>query len=81
MANLLGVKKSFIGNIENPNIRAKYNIKHINILACYFDLYPRDFLPEKPLPFDTSFLEIEKRSPVLKKGNTPQKTCKRLSKK
>ncbi|HSZ86300.1 MAG TPA: hypothetical protein VK787_09730, partial [Puia sp.] len=30
--------------------RAKYNLRHINILADYFDLSPRDFLPEKPLP-------------------------------
>ena len=39
----------FIGNVENPKLRAKYNLNHINTLAKVFDCSPKDFLPEFPL--------------------------------
>jgi transcriptional regulator with XRE-family HTH domain len=39
----------FIGDIENPRYRAKYNLNHINELARVFECSPKDFLPEKPL--------------------------------
>lgn len=39
----------FIGDIESPKGRAKYNLNHINELAKIFDCSPRDFLPEKSL--------------------------------
>lgn len=45
IANILGVTRSFIQDIENPKRRAKYNLSHINLLADYFSLSPRDFLP------------------------------------
>lgn len=47
IGNIIGKSKSFIGNIESINNRAKYNLTHINLLADYFNLSPRDFLPEK----------------------------------
>lgn len=47
IGNIIGKSKSFIGNIESMNNRAKYNLSHINLLADYFNLSPRDFLPEK----------------------------------
>lgn len=49
LARLLDVSEGFIGNIENPNYRDKYNINHINDLAKIFKCSPREFLPEKPL--------------------------------
>ena len=48
MANLIGLSASFIGDIENPNSRAKYNLNHINELAKIFDCSPKDFLPDEP---------------------------------
>lgn len=39
----------FIGHVENPKERAKYNLNHINELARVFKCSPKDFLPEKPL--------------------------------
>ncbi|MDP9040971.1 MAG: helix-turn-helix domain-containing protein [Bacteroidota bacterium] len=45
----LGLSTGFIGHIESPNFRAKYNIEHLNSLAKLFKCSPRDFLPEKPL--------------------------------
>lgn len=49
IGNIIGKSKSFIGNIESMNNRAKYNLTHINLLADYFNLSPRDFLPEEVL--------------------------------
>jgi len=49
IANILEVSRSYIGDIESPNARAKYNLTHINSLADYFEISPRIFLPEKPI--------------------------------
>lgn len=47
IATVLGVKRTFITNIESARNRAKYNLIHIDKLADHFGLSPRDFLPEK----------------------------------
>ena len=39
----------FIGDVENPKERAKYNLNHINELAKIFKCSPREFLPEKAI--------------------------------
>lgn len=49
IGTIIGVKQTFIANIENPNHKAKYNLKHIDLLADHFGLSPRLFLPEKSL--------------------------------
>ncbi|MDB5116370.1 MAG: transcriptional regulator [Mucilaginibacter sp.] len=49
LAIKLDVSDAFIGAIENPKHRAKYNVAHINKLAQIFDCSPKDFLPEKPI--------------------------------
>ena len=45
----LDLTAGFIGHIESPNFRAKYNIMHLNELAKLFECSPKDFLPDKPL--------------------------------
>jgi len=45
----LDVSYGFIGQVENPKFRTKYNINHLNKLALVFKCSPREFLPEKPL--------------------------------
>jgi transcriptional regulator with XRE-family HTH domain len=42
----LDVSVGFIGDVENPKFRAKYNLKHLNELAKIFKCSPKDFLPE-----------------------------------
>lgn len=48
LANLLDVSIGFIGNVENPKYRAKYNLNHINDIAHILECSPKDFLPETP---------------------------------
>ena len=50
IAYILDVKPSFIGNVESNSNRAKYNLKHINILAAHFGKSPKDFMPPEALP-------------------------------
>lgn len=45
----LEVSTGYIGHIESPNFRAKYNTAHINELAKLFKCSPKEFMPEKPL--------------------------------
>ena len=45
----LDVSATFVGQVEHPLHRAKYNLYHINKLAKIFKCSPRDFLPEEPL--------------------------------
>jgi transcriptional regulator with XRE-family HTH domain len=49
---LMGLAEGAIGKIENPKERAKYNIRHLNLLAKALQCSPKDFLPEKPLRND-----------------------------
>jgi len=49
IGSILGLRKSFIGNVESLNNRAKYNLRHINLLADYFELSPGYFLPQEPI--------------------------------
>lgn len=46
IATIIDTKRTFVANVENINNRAKYNLNHIDKLADYFGLSPRDFLPE-----------------------------------
>lgn len=45
----LGLSTNFVGQIENPKRRAKYNLQHLNKLAVFLKCSPRDFLPQEPL--------------------------------
>lgn len=48
----LGLAEGAIGKIENPKQRAKYNIRHINLLAKALHCNISDLLPQKPLKHD-----------------------------
>ena len=49
LSQKLNMRDSFVGHVETPNRRAKYNVNHVNALAKLFKCSPKDFLPEKPL--------------------------------
>lgn len=49
IAKIIKTKHSFISNVENSACPAKYNLKHLNLLAKYFDVSPRIFVPESPI--------------------------------
>lgn len=43
------LSRGFIGDVENPRHRAKYNLKHLNKIAIALNCSIRDFFPEKYL--------------------------------
>lgn len=46
MAYGIGKSRGFIGQVENPKSRARYNLQHINDIAKYLCVSPRQFLPD-----------------------------------
>jgi transcriptional regulator with XRE-family HTH domain len=49
LALRLNITVGFIGHIESPKHRAKYNLNHINKLAKIFDCSFQEFFPNAPL--------------------------------
>ena len=49
LAYLIDVSPGFIGNVENPKRRDKYNLNLLNRIAEALECSPKDFLPEKPI--------------------------------
>ena len=45
----IGLSEGFVGNIENPNRKEKYNIRHLNLIAKVLKCSPKDFMPQAPL--------------------------------
>lgn len=74
IANIIGVSRSFVRDVESTNRRQKYNIGHINALADYFDISPRTFLPEKAIAIDHTVREKKKPAVTAKKKAGSKKT-------
>jgi transcriptional regulator with XRE-family HTH domain len=62
----MGFSEKLIGSIENPVLPAKYNIKHLNLLAKALDCTLWDLIPEKPFEHDLVKIKL-KRSPLITK--------------
>jgi len=52
IAHIIETTKSFVGNVENVHNAAKYNLKHLNMIADHFCIAPKDFLPDRPVHHD-----------------------------
>lgn len=48
----IGKSRGFIGNIENPTKKAHYNLQHINDIAKFLGVSPRQFLPEESFDYE-----------------------------
>lgn len=55
----LGLTEGAVSKIESPKQRAKYNIRHINLLAKALRCNPSDLLPPKPLKNDLVRVKIK----------------------
>ena len=49
LAIKLGVSDAFIGQIENPKHRAKYNLEHVYKLTFIFECSPGDLFPKNQI--------------------------------
>lgn len=55
----LGLSEGAIGKIENPKERAKYNIRHLNLLSRALKCNPSDLLPQKPMRNDLVRVKVK----------------------
>ena len=78
IADIIGISRGFVSDIESENSRAKYNIRHINALADYFGISPKDFLPMKAFPVDSS--DKGDKKPVKKRSASKKKVIKKKGK-
>jgi transcriptional regulator with XRE-family HTH domain len=76
LADILQVSKSYISSIESTNSRAKYNLRYVNILADYFDMSPREFLPFKPVSLEFTNKSKQAAQKSLRKKITKKATRK-----
>ena len=44
----------FVGNVESSKTPDKYNLNHLNKIAVIFKCSIKDFLPDHPIPGETS---------------------------
>ncbi|MBO9564876.1 MAG: helix-turn-helix transcriptional regulator [Niastella sp.] len=80
IADIVGVSRSFIGDVEGSTKPSKYNVRHINALADYFGISPREFLPEKAFPVDgVEEKVVRKASLPIKKKIAPAKAVKKAA--
>lgn len=77
LANAIHVSQGFIGDVESPKQSAKYNLRHLNALADYFNLSPKDFMPGKPFPVDDP--SAKKKAPVKAAVKSPRPMAKKSS--
>lgn len=65
----LNLAEGAVSKIENPKQRAKYNIRHINLLAKALKCNPADLVPPKPLKNDVVRAKLKiTRNPQDRKG-------------
>lgn len=48
LSRLLDMTDGFVGKVETPKERAKYNLQHLNDIAKVFKCSIKDFLPDEP---------------------------------
>lgn len=49
LANGIGVTAGFIGKVESNKSSSRYNLYHINKIAKYLGVSPREFMPKEAL--------------------------------
>jgi len=48
-AELIGVSKGFIGQVESPNSQSKYSLDQLNLIAHLLTCTLHDLIPKKPV--------------------------------
>lgn len=70
----MGFSEKLIGSIENPTLKAKYNISHLNLLAKALGCTITDLLPSKPFEYDLVKLKVKRIHKLGGNGKPSPKT-------
>jgi len=79
IAAIIGVARTFISHVESINESHKYNLRHINALADYFGMSPKDFLPQDPFPVDAPVEKVVKKKAPAKKTPVKKTPVKKVA--
>ena len=66
---LMGFSEKFVGNVENPTLAEKYNIRHLNLLAKALKCTIWDLLPKEPFDDDLVKVKIKRTKSLNKDGS------------
>lgn len=87
LAHQIGVSEGYIGNIENPKVRAKYNIRMLARVAkalnldSYEELLPKKILKNDLVRIQLKLLPSKTRKPEIDEKGNIQKRFELISKK
>jgi transcriptional regulator with XRE-family HTH domain len=70
----MGFSEKLVGSIENPTLKAKYNVSHLNTLAKALECTIHDLIPSIPFELDLIQLKIKRSFKVSKDGKPSKKT-------
>ncbi|MBT1696070.1 helix-turn-helix transcriptional regulator [Fulvivirgaceae bacterium PWU4] len=70
----MGFSEKFVGSVENPTLGAKYNIRHLNLLAKSLDCTLWDLLPKEPFDDDLVKVKIKRSKGINKDGSKSKRT-------
>lgn len=70
----MGFSEKFVGSVENPTLGAKYNIRHLNLLAKSLDCTLWDLLPKEPFDDDLVRVKIKRSKGINKDGSKSKRT-------
>lgn len=69
----MGFSEKFIGSVENPRLAARYNIRHLNLVAKALNCSLHDLLPNKPFDEDLVRVKIKRTKTINKDGSKSKK--------
>ena len=69
----MGFSEKFVGSVENPTLGAKYNVRHLNLLAKALDCNIWDLLPKKPFDDDLVEIKVRRSRGINKDGSKSKK--------
>lgn len=70
----MGYSDKYIGSVENPNLKAKYNISQLNRLAKALKCGLWELLPERPFDNDLVRIKLKRVARLSKEGKPTRKT-------
>lgn len=70
----MGFSEKLIGSVENPTLTAKFNIRHLNLLAISLKCSLWDIVPKEPFASDMVRVKIKRVTRLAKNGTSTGKT-------
>ena len=77
LSKAMGLRKSFIGNVESRKTKSKYNLGHLYLIAAFFEVPPSRFFRKNSYKISA---EVKQRFAGVKQEIAAKKEAKEKSK-